>query len=98
MSDDFGKVCNNLCGLYYTFCTDVYRCLMFTLQAGKCKEPCEVYKHMHGKEIGRQSALFYKAWALATEELGQNKMADKIFMQGIDAGAQPLSDLKKARE
>ncbi|XP_067943218.1 mitotic checkpoint serine/threonine-protein kinase BUB1-like [Watersipora subatra] len=66
--------------------------------AGKCKEPCEVYKHMHSKKIGLQSAAFYKAWALATEDLGQTKMADKIFVQGLTVGAEPTDTLKRARE
>ena len=53
---------------------------------------------MHSKKIGRQCASFYKAWALATEELGQTKMADKIFVKGLEIGAQPVDMLKRARE
>lgn len=52
---------------------------------------------MNSNSIGKQCAAYYKAWALCTEELGQTKAADQIFLQGIEAGAQPLDELKKAR-
>ena len=71
--------------------------MVISLQANQCQEPVEVYKHMNSNSIGKQCAAYYKAWALCTEELGQTKAADQIFLQGIEAGAQPLDELKKAR-
>lgn len=52
---------------------------------------------MHSLSIGGKSADFYKQWALATEEFGQTKKADQIFLRGIEVGAEPLAQLKAAR-
>lgn len=68
------------------------------LQAGRCKEPLEIYKYMYNRGTGKASAQLYKAWAFTLEESGNTQQADKILSQGIEANAQPLDALQKYRE
>ena len=67
-------------------------------QASSHKEPIEVYRHMNSKGIGTKLAKYYQSWALATEDSGDTKAADKILALGVSNGAQPTASLAKFRE
>ena len=53
---------------------------------------------MNSKGIGTKLAKYYQSWALATEDSGDTKAADKILALGVSNGAQPTASLAKFRE
>lgn len=58
--------------------------LIFLRQADMMQSPSDVFKFMYKNKIGRDLALFYVAWAWATEMAGAFARADKIYTTGLE--------------
>ena len=55
----------------------------------------DVFKFMRANGIGKQVALYYVDTAWTAERRGNFSLRDKAYQKGIDAGAKPLSLLKR---
>ncbi|RMX52046.1 hypothetical protein pdam_00003773 [Pocillopora damicornis] len=60
-----------------------------------CTDPLEIFNYMHSQQLGNGLALFYEAWALSLENLGDCNKADEVLNLGIHRSAQPLERLQK---
>lgn len=69
--------------------------IFFFFQTDICTDPLEIFNYMHSQQLGNGLALFYEAWALSLENLGDCNKADEVLNLGIHRSAQPLERLQK---
>lgn len=50
---------------------------------------------MQAQGIGTMQASFYIAWSEEYEKIGNSRMADSIFQEGLKCGAKPLDRLQQ---
>ncbi|XP_066539870.1 mitotic checkpoint serine/threonine-protein kinase BUB1 beta [Hoplias malabaricus] len=60
-----------------------------------CSEPLDVYRYMQGQGIGTMQAAFYIAWSEEYEKIGNSRMADSVFQDGLKCGANPIDKLQQ---
>ncbi|XP_023933818.2 uncharacterized protein LOC112042867 [Bicyclus anynana] len=58
--------------------------------------PLEIYQRLYNTGIGVECSEFYRAWACYSEESGDYKKANQVYMLGLQAKAQPLDELEQA--
>lgn len=60
--------------------------------------PLEIYQTMEAKGLCLLLADFYITWAWEMEKAGNFKRAEAIYERGLQAGAQPLSNLQESQK
>ena len=61
--------------------------------ADNLTDPDDLFKFMKKKKVGLQSAAFWCAWALRSEERGHVKNAAELYKKGLEKGALPTEML-----
>ena len=61
--------------------------------ADNLTDPDDLFKFMKKKKVGLQSAAFWCAWALRSEERGHVKNAAELYKKGLEKGAVPVEML-----
>ncbi|CAH0377726.1 unnamed protein product [Pelagomonas calceolata] len=61
--------------------------------ADNLQDPDDLFKFMKKKKVGLQSAAFWCAWALRSEERGHVKNAAELYKKGLEKGALPTEML-----
>lgn len=84
-----------LLGLIRSLWSNNLVCRCFELQAEDCSDPLDVYRYMQAQGIGTMQASFYIAWSEEYEKIGNSRMADSIFQEGLKCGAEPLDRLQQ---
>jgi Mad3/BUB1 homology region 1 len=69
------------------------------LYADKTQEPTQTFRELHRAGIGRDSAIFWNAWAFVAEKSGNFRLADRIFRHAVDEQrAEPLPYLLQRKK
>ena len=63
------------------------------LYADKTREPIVTFQEVYRAGIGHTSAVFWNAWAFIAEKAQDFRMAEKIFIKGLQKRAQPVEYL-----
>ncbi|XP_054006125.1 uncharacterized protein LOC128891020 [Hylaeus anthracinus] len=62
------------------------------------KNPLELYQLLYTNGIGTMVADMYRAWAFELEQIEDYKRADKVYLMGLSAKAEPLEELDYAHK
>ncbi|XP_076280239.1 uncharacterized protein LOC143209017 [Lasioglossum baleicum] len=62
------------------------------------KNPLELYQLLYNNGIGTMIADMYRAWAFDLEQIEDYKRADKVYLMGLNAKAEPLEELDYAHK
>ncbi|KAG2437063.1 hypothetical protein HYH02_011323 [Chlamydomonas schloesseri] len=72
------------------------RFLRIWIQYADClPDPGDVFLYLREKDIGRDFALYYEAYATYFELRANFQSADAVYMDGVQRGAKPLERLKQ---
>eukprot|EP00198_Chlamydomonas_reinhardtii_P003270 XP_001692606.1 predicted protein [Chlamydomonas reinhardtii] len=72
------------------------RFLRIWIQYADClPDPGDVFLYLREKDIGRDFALYYEAYATFFELRANFQSADAVYMDGVQRGAKPLERLKQ---
>ena len=62
------------------------------------KNPLELYQLLYNNGIGTMVADMYRAWAFELEQIEDYKRADKVYLMGLTAKAEPQDELDYAHK
>ncbi|XP_031839183.1 uncharacterized protein LOC116429876 isoform X1 [Nomia melanderi] len=62
------------------------------------KNPLELYQLLYNNGIGTMVADTYRAWAFELEQMEDYKRADKVYLMGLSAKAEPQEELDYAHK
>ncbi|XP_076177395.1 uncharacterized protein LOC143151837 isoform X2 [Ptiloglossa arizonensis] len=62
------------------------------------KNPLELYQLLYTNGIGTMVADIYRAWAFELEQMEDYKRADKVYLMGLSAKAEPQEELDYAHK
>ncbi|KZC12882.1 Mitotic checkpoint serine/threonine-protein kinase BUB1 [Dufourea novaeangliae] len=62
------------------------------------KNPLELYQLLYNNGIGTMVADMYRAWAFELEQIEDYKRADKVYLMGLSAKAEPQDELDYAHK